>query len=106
MSPEKSPIPVSIVRCPDYDPERVLGAIKACLAPLGGMKAFVRPGSRVLIKPNLVSPYPAEAAVCTHPEIVRAVGTLVLGAGGRLFLGDSPGVVSMGRVLDLSLIHI
>jgi len=102
MPAEKSPSPVSIVRCPDYGPEMVFEAIKACLAPMGGMEAFVRPGGRVLIKPNLVSPYPPEAAVCTHPEIVRAVGALVLRAGGHLFLGDSPGVASMRRVLDKS----
>jgi len=105
MSPGKVPIPVSIVRCPDYDPERVREAIGKCLRPMGGIGAFVQPGARVLLKPNLLSPHPPEAAVCTHPEIVRAVAELVLEAGGRPFLGDSPAAVSMSRVLKRSGIN-
>ncbi len=99
MPSEKVPFPVSIVRCPDYSPERVHETVIRCLEPLGGIRAFVQPGARVLLKPNLLSPHPPEAAVCTHPEIVRAVAKLVLEAGGRPFLGDSPAVASMSRVL-------
>jgi len=81
---------VSLVRCPDYDPQRVRRAVKQLVDALGGMGAFVRPGDRVLLKPNLIVPRPAEAAVTTHPEVVRAVALEVLAAGGRPFVGDSP----------------
>ncbi len=83
-------LPVSIVRCADYDPERVLAAVREALAPLGGMGEFVRPGQRVLLKPNLLYPRPPEMAVTTHPQVVRAAALLVREAGGEPWVGDSP----------------
>lgn len=82
---------VSIARCPDYDPERVEAALAAVLAPLGGMSAFVKPGDRVLVKPNLLASREPEKAVTTHPAVVRAALRSVLDAGGEPVLGDSPG---------------
>jgi uncharacterized protein (DUF362 family)/Pyruvate/2-oxoacid:ferredoxin oxidoreductase delta subunit len=59
---------------------------------LGGISAFVQPGQRVLLKPNMLSGKGVDAAVTTHPEIVRAVIELVQDAGGIVSVGDSPGV--------------
>jgi len=66
------------------------------------MSAFVSPGQRVLLKPNLLSAKPPEAAVTTHPEIVRAVAMAVLDAGARPSLGDSPGYGSLNSILAKS----
>lgn len=96
---EKNLIPVSITRCPDYESEKVQAALKQCLHSLGGMAAYVSPGDRVLLKPNLLSPRPPEAAVTTHPEVVRAVALEVMEAGGEVHLGDSPAVGSLAGVL-------
>lgn len=82
---------VSLARSPTYDEDRVLEAVKEVLAPLGGMEAYVGPGMRVLVKPNLLSPRPPEQAVTTHPALVKAVVTMVQECGGRAVLGDSPG---------------
>jgi uncharacterized protein (DUF362 family)/Pyruvate/2-oxoacid:ferredoxin oxidoreductase delta subunit len=81
---------VSVVACPSYAPELVRQSIMASLAPLGGMGRFVRPGMRVLLKPNLLSAHEPERAVTTHPAIVRAVAELVQAAGGTVLIGDSP----------------
>lgn len=81
---------VAIVHCPDYSRDAVERAVGRLLGELGGMGAFVRPGARVLLKPNLIVPRRAEAAVTTHPEVVRAVAREVLAAGGRPFIADSP----------------
>jgi uncharacterized protein (DUF362 family)/NAD-dependent dihydropyrimidine dehydrogenase PreA subunit len=97
---DHSPIPVALQRCKNYDPAAVQDCLKKCLAPLGGMSAFVSPGQRVLLKPNLLSAKPPEAAVTTHPEIVRAVALEVMDAGGRVCLGDSPGTGSLAKVLE------
>jgi len=83
--------PVSVVRCDDYEPSRVLERVRVCLAPLGGMAAFVSPGQRVLVKPNLLSAAPPDAAITTHPSVVGAVVRLVEEAGGHPFVADSPG---------------
>lgn len=89
---------VSIKRVENYDPQAVLETMRNCLALLGGMGAFVRPGQRVLLKPNLLGPFAVEKAVTTHPAIVRAAILLAQEAGGRVFIGDSPGVGSLAYV--------
>jgi uncharacterized protein (DUF362 family)/NAD-dependent dihydropyrimidine dehydrogenase PreA subunit len=83
--------PVSVVRCESYDPAFVHEKVRASLAPLGGMAAFVKPGQRVLVKPNLLKPTPPEAAITTHPAVVEVVVRLVEEAGGRPFIADTPG---------------
>ncbi len=93
---------VSIVKCADYDREKVYDAVRRSVDLLGGMAAFVRPGERVLIKPNLLKASPPEAAVTTHPEVIRAVIRLVREAGGGAMVGDSPGLGDLRRVCEKS----
>ncbi len=92
-------IPVSIQYCNSYDPDEVRDALNKVLDHLGGMAAYVSPGDRVLLKPNLLAPKPPEAAVTTHPEVVRAVALEVMEAGGKVYLGDSPAMGSLAGVL-------
>lgn len=85
-------LPVSLQYLPSYDPARVQEALHLLLEPIGGISAYVKPGQRVLIKPNLLSGKAPEKAVTTHPEIVRQVILLVQSAGGLVSVGDSPGL--------------
>ena len=55
------------VPCKDYDSENVYAAVRSGIRALGGMKAFLRPEERVLVKPNLLKPADADSAVTTHP---------------------------------------
>jgi uncharacterized protein (DUF362 family) len=55
----------------------------AAVAALGGFAKFVRPGERVMIKPNPVGTSPPEKAIHTHPEIVEAVIRECLRVGAR-----------------------
>lgn len=96
--PFAPPPRVSLVRLDDYRPAAVAEAVAAVLAPLGGMEAFVRPGTTVVLKPNFLLPSPPERAVCTHPEILRAVARLALSAGAAAVEAtDSPGVGTATR---------
>ena len=88
---------VSIARCRTYDPDVVRPAVAAALEPLGGMGKFVGKGQRVLVKPNLLSSRPPEAAVTTHPSVVQAVVEEVRRAGAEPVLGDSPGGRNTGQ---------
>ncbi|HCL80179.1 MAG TPA: hypothetical protein DIC53_09465 [Synergistaceae bacterium] len=81
-----------------YDASSVLSALRALVDAMGGMGQFVSPGERVLLKPNLLSAEPPDRCVTTHPEIVRAVARLVLEAGGRPFIADSPGLDRFAHV--------
>ena len=78
--------------------DRIFSAITQAVNLLGGMQTFVKPGERVLIKPNLLKAMPPEAAVTTHPEIVRTVIRLVREAGGVAMVGDSPGMGDLRNV--------
>lgn len=50
------------------------------LEPLGGMKAFVKPGQKVVLKPNASFDRTPEQGSNTHPEIMKAVVQLCLEA--------------------------
>ncbi|MBU0637995.1 MAG: DUF362 domain-containing protein [Planctomycetes bacterium] len=90
---------VSIIELREYGETAVLDAMRRCLEPLGGMKAFVRPGQKVLLKPNLLGGFEPDRAVTTHPDVVRAVAILVSEVGGAVSIGDSPGVGALAKVL-------
>ncbi|MBN1135955.1 MAG: DUF362 domain-containing protein, partial [Anaerolineae bacterium] len=83
---------VALVRCPDYDTAAVEAAVRRAVDLLGGMGRFVRPGQRVLVKPNLLMPTHPDRAIVTHPAVVRAVVLLVHEAGGWALIADNPGV--------------
>jgi uncharacterized protein (DUF362 family)/Pyruvate/2-oxoacid:ferredoxin oxidoreductase delta subunit len=82
--------PVVLARCPSYDEDEVLSAVRNVLQPLGGMERYVRPGMRVFVKLNLLSARLPRHAVTTHPAVAKAVTTLVQECGATPVLGDSP----------------
>lgn len=91
MTSSTSPL-VSLQRQHGYEISGVQAAVRQVLAPLGGMSAFVSPGARVLLKPNLVAGFAPERAVTTHPAVFQAVAELAIEAGGVVVAGDSPGL--------------
>jgi len=97
-SPEFSDSRVSAIRCGGYEAGELMAAIRACLHPFGGIGSFVRPGERVLLKPNFVVARPRSEPCNTHPEFIAAVARLVREAGGRPFVGDSPAMGTVGAV--------
>jgi len=96
------PAKVSLEAIRTYDPEAVLAAMRRVLAPLGGMEAFVQPGQKVLLKPNLLGAFSPDEAVTTHPSVVRAATILVQEAGGKVAIGDSPGTGELKAALRRS----
>jgi uncharacterized protein (DUF362 family)/Pyruvate/2-oxoacid:ferredoxin oxidoreductase delta subunit len=82
---------VSLARCESYQPAEVEAAVRKSLEPLGGITRFVKPGQKVLIKPNALLARPPESAVTTHPAVISAVIKGVIKAGGTALVGDSPG---------------
>jgi len=90
MSSKYQPV-VALTRCASYDREKVDAAVQAAIDHLGGIEAFVKPGQRVLIKPNLVRALPPDRAATTHPAVVMAVARLVREAGATPLIVESPG---------------
>jgi uncharacterized protein (DUF362 family)/ferredoxin len=91
----REPTRVALVRCEGYDRGAVREAVQRGLDLLGGAGRFVRPGERILLKPNLLAPRGPERAVCTHPSVFAAVAERLSAAGAVLSYGDSPGFAGM-----------
>ena len=83
---------LSIVRCANYEPDRVYESVKESLSLLGGISEFIKLKSRVLVKPNLLMAKEPEFGVDTHPEAVRAVIKLLKQIGCEILVGDGPSV--------------
>lgn len=84
------PTSVSFLRATSYEYGYLREQLMALLEPLGGMRAFVQPGDRVLLKPNLLTGARPRHECTTRVELVYCVAELVRAAGGTPFLGDSP----------------
>ena len=83
------PQPVAFTACPDYGPG-LAPALEALLANLGGWNELVKPGQKVLVKPNLLADATPDQAVTTHPALVREVVRGLKAAGAIVQVGDSP----------------
>ncbi|MBW4656088.1 MAG: DUF362 domain-containing protein [Kaiparowitsia implicata GSE-PSE-MK54-09C] len=81
---------VSLIRATSYEHQDLRAAVTELLKPLGSMAAFVKPGDRVLLKPNLLTGSRPTKECTTRHELVYVVAQLVIEAGGKPFLGDSP----------------
>lgn len=65
--------------------------VKQAVQALGGMRAFVKPGERVLLKVNAAFASPPLLGATTHPDVVIAVVRLCRDAGaGRVMVTDNP----------------
>jgi uncharacterized protein (DUF362 family)/NAD-dependent dihydropyrimidine dehydrogenase PreA subunit len=86
-------VEVSIVKCDSYnDAEK---CVRKAIELIGGITNYIKPGNRVLLKPNLLSPKPPGKAVTTHPKIVEAMINIVHSANGEVLVGDSSGGIGL-----------
>jgi|YNPNPStandDraft_1061719.scaffolds.fasta_scaffold01587_4 uncharacterized protein (DUF362 family) len=61
-------------------------AVRVAVDAMGGIGSFIRPGDRVLLKPNASFPNPPAWGCNTSPEVVAAVARLCLEAGAKRVL--------------------
>ena len=80
---------VWLAQCPDYGQSLEEKIEKAFDALQVWDK--IRPGMKVVLKPNLVMSSKPEQAIITHPAFTAAVGKCVQKAGGRVVIAESPG---------------
>ena len=81
---------VALVKCDTYNNVDVLKAVRAGLDLLGGVSAFVKPGDRIVLKPNVLIGTSPNNGVTTHTSIFRAAATLLKETGASVYYGDSP----------------
>ncbi|PKM90926.1 MAG: hypothetical protein CVU87_00495 [Firmicutes bacterium HGW-Firmicutes-12] len=90
---------VALIRCESYDYHEVKEAVYKGLHLIGGPESFVKPGEKIILKPNLLTGDPPEKCVTTHPNVFKAVGEIFKSTGAALSYGDSPGFGSIESVL-------
>lgn len=81
---------VALVRCDAYDDEPVYKAVEAGVDLLGGISYFIKPGEKIVIKPNVLIGTNPRKCVTTHPSVFKAVGRLLQKAEASVYYGDSP----------------
>ena len=66
-------------------------AVRAAVDALGGIGHFVKPGNKVVIKPNMSFAAPPQSATNTHPDVVRELAALCRRAGAaEISIIDNP----------------
>ena len=93
---------VTVRRCDDYSPAKLAPVIRQVFEDLGNLESMIKNGDRILLKPNLLMSAGPEKAIVTHPAVVEAVASILLDAGAKPFIGDSPPLGNLRRVLSKS----
>ena len=81
IAAEKKTAQLSHAKGEDY-----YGLAARVLTPLGGMGQFVRPGDRVVVKPNIGWDRKPDQGANTHPLVLKAIVALALAAGAKQVL--------------------
>ncbi len=80
---------VALLKCPDYDEERVFQVVQKGIELIGGIDSL---RGKTLLKPNLLGFYHPTKGITTHPVLVKAIVKLTKSVGGRPVVADSPGM--------------
>ncbi len=84
-------IKVSVVSCEAYEYSNVYESIKKAIVLCGGFPKNIKPNTKILIKPNLLTAKTPEKAATTHPIVVKAIIKLLREHGiDDITIGDSP----------------
>ena len=86
-----------LVRGCSYEEKPVREAVFSFLDAVCGSR--IKAGTRVLIKPNLLTPAPPESAILTHPLVVKATVQYVLNRGARAVVSDSQAMGSFDKII-------
>jgi len=82
-------VKVAAVRAGEYDYPEVYAAVERAIELTGGLGRLIKPGARVFVKINHLSPAsPAEKGIVTHPVFVEAVLELLKATGASITVGD------------------
>ena len=90
---------VAVVGCDNYEYERVKSALREALTAVDALNE-IKPGMKIAIKANLVASAEPDKATTTHPAVLCALTELFTGMGAQVVIGDSPGGLYNGAVLE------
>jgi uncharacterized protein (DUF362 family)/NAD-dependent dihydropyrimidine dehydrogenase PreA subunit len=82
---------VALIGCSTYDETSIFSAVQRGIELLGGMGSFIKPGERIVLKPNVLVGDLPEKLISPHPLVFKAVASLAKVVTSNLSYGDSPG---------------
>lgn len=85
---------VALVRCETYDEAEVYASVKRGLDLLGGLESLIKPGEKIVLKPNILIGDAPEKLIGPHPFVFKAIGRLACDISPNVSYGDSS---SFGR---------
>ena len=91
---------VCILKFDTYEQQQVDKMVSELFGYFGGIDTYVKAGSKVLLKPNLIAKKLPETMAVTQPAVVKAVAKLILEAGGIVTIADSPGGIYKESYLE------
>lgn len=91
---------VSIRECNDYIYEDIKTSFNKMIEDIGGLEKYIKRGSKVLIKLNLLMKKRPEEATTTHPLVLKALAEELLKLDCEVIVGDSPGGPYTERILN------
>lgn len=91
---------VALARCSNYNFEQVDKAVRKSIDLLGGIKHIIKPNSKVLIKPNLLTDSAPEECITTHPRVIESIIGLVKTTNSEIYVGDSSGIIGQKVAID------
>lgn len=81
---------VSLAKCTSYNDKEVEAALRKAISAVTDL-SYITEGTRVVIKPNLVSFLPPDKAATSHPVVLNALIRILNEKGAKITVGDSPG---------------
>lgn len=78
---------VALLQCAQYEESKLKEAIDLSC---GALDFMVSRGTKVLLKPNLLTGRSADHLACTHPAFVAAAAKWFIDRGAKVAIGDSP----------------
>lgn len=81
---------VSLAKCTNYNDKEVEAALRKAISAVTDLN-YITEGTRVVIKPNLVSFLSPDRAATTHPVVLNALIRILNEKGAKITVGDSPG---------------
>ncbi|MBN2736510.1 MAG: DUF362 domain-containing protein [Spirochaetales bacterium] len=82
---------VALVRCDDYEPQKLYSRLSLAIELLGGLHSFVSEGESIVLKPNVLVGTSPEKPVGTHPAVLETMVQILKKniSNCRLSYGDS-----------------
>lgn len=81
---------VSLAKCTSYNDKEVESALRKAIGAVTDL-SYITEGTKVVIKPNLVSFLPPDKAATSHPVVLNALIRILNERGAKITVGDSPG---------------